>query len=86
MVPEQAPATKREEPKVPEPVVPEPVNPALMEDDGLRIGEINMPKEGDLRATSPLGNRPEGQGAPVISRPPTEPPSRVKPKEEAPKE
>ena len=78
---EQAPALKKTgEAKVPEPSVPEPV-PELP-DDGLRMGNslLEMPKDGDFRATNPSTAKVEGQGGSVISRPPTEPPSRVKPK------
>ncbi len=79
---EQASATKKPgETKIPEPSVPEPI-PAL-EDDGLRVGGslLEMPKDGDFRATNPSPVKVEGQGNSIFSRPPTEPPSRVKTKE-----
>jgi len=77
---EQAPAPKKPaEAKVPEPTVPEPLLP---DDDGIRMGNLlEMPKDGDFRATNPSSSKPDGPGGSVISRPPTDPPSRVKPKE-----
>lgn len=79
---EQAPATKKnEQAKVPEPVPQEQV-PLPPEDDGIRMGNIlEMPKDGDFRATNPSRPAMDGQPGTVVSRPPTEPPSRVKPKE-----
>ncbi len=62
---------------VPEPMVAESELPALP-DDGIRMPDmLGMPGDGDFRSTQPIGVK--GSGA-VISRPPTDPPSRVKPK------
>lgn len=76
---EQVAVPKTQE-SVPEPVVAEPELPAFA-DDGMRMPDmIGMPSDGDFRSTSPLGQKTiSGSGA-VISRPPTDPPSRVKPK------
>ena len=76
-----APPTKKVE-KTPEPeVAVETPLPPLDGNDGLRVGEmLDLPTESDFRATNPT-QKPGDSGA-VISRPPTDPPSRVKPKEE----
>jgi hypothetical protein len=73
---EQAAVTKTQE-SVPEPMVAELELPALPE-DGIRMPDmLGLPGDGDFRSTHPVGMK--GAGA-VISRPPTDPPSRVKPK------
>jgi hypothetical protein len=70
--------------KPPEPSVPEPVVP-LPPDDGIRLPDmLGMPSEGDLRSPHPSLLKPEKGTGVVISRPPTDPPSRIKPKETAP--
>lgn len=59
-----------------------PKRPAL-QNDGLRLPDMEtMPGEDEFRAakTPPAGDN-AGSGA-VISRPPTEPPAKPKPKEE----
>ena len=77
---EQAPAVKKEEKKAPEALVSEPAVPALP-DDGIRMPDmLGMPSEGDFRATNPSSPKTGGESGAVISRPPTDPPSRVKPK------
>jgi len=49
-------------------------------DDGIRMPEmLDLPSEGDFRASNPGLSKPTGQGGAVVSRPPTDPPSRVKP-------
>lgn len=75
-----APAVKKEQAKVPEPVVSEPM-PALQNDDirGTE-GMLALPGDGDFRATNPAITKPPGGSGTVVSRPPTDPPSRVKPK------
>jgi hypothetical protein len=80
-----APATKKEEPKVPEPVAPEPMLPGLP-NDGIRGSDtmLALPGEGDFRATNPALPKPGGASGAVIARPPTDPPSRVKPKADEP--
>lgn len=78
-----APLEKKKEPKVPEPVAPDPLLPGLP-NDGIRGGDtmLALPGEGDFRATNPALPKPGGGSGAVISRPPTDPPSRVKPKAE----
>lgn len=74
-----APAPKEVE-KAPEPVAPEPLEPPPLPNDGLRMPDmLAMPGDDDFRATNPSTKTGEDAGA-VISRPPTDPPSRVKPK------
>lgn len=76
---EAAPATPKKVEKAPEPVAPEPLEPPLPA-DGLRMPDmLAMPGDDDFRATNPSTKTGEDAGA-VISRPPTDPPSRVKPK------
>ena len=76
---EQAPVPKKQE-SVPEPVVAESELPALP-DDGIRMPDmLGMPGDGDVRSTSPVGQKTSSGSGAVISRPPTDPPSRVKPK------
>lgn len=61
--------------------VPDPPMPAA-EDDGLRIPEMfELPGDGAFRATVPIAPKTGSDGNPVITRPPTDPPSRPKPKE-----
>jgi hypothetical protein len=69
--------------KAPEPAaVPEPLIPELPGDDGLRMPDIlAMPEDSDFRATNPVVPKSGPDSGAVISRPPTDPPSRVKPKE-----
>lgn len=76
-----APAEKKVE-KVPEPVVAEEPPMPTEQDLGLRMptNMLELPSESDFRATNPTA-KPGDAGA-VISRPPTDPPSRVKPKAE----
>jgi hypothetical protein len=82
IVVEPPPAPKTEKP--PEPVVPE-VDLSSLPDDGIRLPDmLGLPGEGEFRPTSPgLPSLSPGAGA-VISRPPTDPPSRPKPEEAAP--
>jgi hypothetical protein len=48
-------------------------------DDGIRLPDmLAMPGDGEFRATTPKGRTDAGA---VIARPPTDPPSRPKPKE-----
>jgi hypothetical protein len=78
-VPEKAPVTKAAEPKTPEPELPPDTFPALP-DDGIRMGNmLDLPSDEDFRTTQPNSTRPGGNTGPVIARPPTDPPSRVKP-------
>lgn len=76
---EQTPTIKKEEKKEMTPVPP--IEPELvLPDDGLRMGDqLAMPKDTDFRATNPTSPRNSGDSGAVIARPPTDPPSRVKP-------
>jgi hypothetical protein len=69
----------------PEPSValpPEPVFPGVP-DDGIRMPDmLGMPSDGDFKPTASTIKDPSTGGGPVISRPPMEPPERVKPKPE----
>ena len=69
--------------KKPEVVVAaEPTVPELPQDDGIRMPNmLDLPTDGDFRATNPAASGIRGESGTVISRPPTDPPSRVKPKE-----
>lgn len=61
--------------KVPEPPIPS------AEDDPLRIPDMfGLPDDSAFRATVPTAPKTGGDGNPVIARPPTDPPSRPKPK------
>ena len=75
---EQAAAPKLED-KVPEPLVQGAVTD--LPDDGIRMPDmLGMPGDGDFRSTNPLGQKTSSGAGAVISRPPTDPPSRVKAK------
>ena len=74
------PVVKSEEKKLPEPVVLEPMFPSLS-DDGDRMPDmLTMPGEGEFRSTNPVAPKTGSESGAVISRPPTDPPLRVKPK------
>jgi hypothetical protein len=78
---EAAPAPKKE--KTEEPAVAD-LPPANSDDDGIRLPEmLDLPGEGEFRATTPIAPKAPGEAGAVISRPPTDPPSRPKPKEPA---
>jgi hypothetical protein len=80
---EQAPAPKNDK-AAPEPVAPEP-ELAAFPDEGLRLPEmLDLPTDGEFRATNPPVSRTGSEAGAVISRPPTDPPSRVKPPAPAP--
>ena len=77
----EVPVEKKQ--KAPEPEVPVTAEPTLPVDDGLRMPDmLAMPQEGEFRPTNPTAPKTGTQSGAVISRPPTDPPSRVKPKEE----
>jgi hypothetical protein len=77
----EAPVAKKE--TAPEPQAPVPAEPSMPADDGLRMPDmLAMPQEGDFRSTNPSAPKTATQSGAVISRPPTDPPSRVKPKAE----
>lgn len=74
-----APVKKKVEPKVESLEVPQ-LPLTGMPDDGIRMPEmLGLPGDGEFRATHPSLPRPVGETGAVISRPPTDPPSRVKP-------
>lgn len=76
----EAPARKKAEPKV-EPVVVPDLPVTGLPDDGIRMPEmLDMPGDGEFRPTNPALPKATGEAGAVISRPPTDPPSRVKPK------
>ena len=78
LVVERAPAPKME---TAPPTVPEPPAPSAP-DDGIRLPDmLAMPGEGEFRATTPVPPRAGSEPNAVISRPPTDPPSRPKPKD-----
>lgn len=69
--------------KAPEVVSQEPEMPTLPSDDAPRLPEgiFNLPSDTEFRASSPVLPK-VGVGG-VVIRPPTDPPSRVKPKDPA---
>ncbi|GAA5123748.1 hypothetical protein GCM10023212_22510 [Luteolibacter yonseiensis] len=73
-----APVVKKEEPKPEQPL--EPLSPVLPSDDIPMPDMLTMPTDRDFRATNPVLPKTGPDG--VIVRPPTDPPSRVKPKED----
>lgn len=76
----EAPTQKKVTPKVEEPVVPD-LPLTGLPDDGIRMPEmLGLPGDGEFRATNPSLPKTVGDTGAVISRPPTDPPSRVKPK------
>lgn len=79
--PEAAPSpTASEEKKDPVPVVDEPSVMLPGEDDGIRMPDmLALPGEGEFRATNPSLPQPGNESGAVISRPPTDPPERIKP-------
>ena len=74
------PVVKIEEKKLPEPAPVEPMLPGLP-DDGNRMPDLlAMPGEGEFRSTNAVVPKTGPEAGAVISRPPTDPPPRVKPK------
>ncbi len=72
-----AEAPKKKEAKVPEPVAPEPEMPALP-DNEIRLPQmLDLPDDNAFRASNP--QTPKVGSGGVMIRPPTDPPSRVKP-------
>ncbi len=75
-----AEAPIKRETKVPEPTVPEPEMPVLP-DNEIRLPQmLDLPDDKAFRASNPQPPK-VGSGGLMI-RPPTDPPSRVKPKED----
>ena len=82
----EPPPVKKKEEKQPEAVVAEEPLPTTP-DDGLRMGNmLELPSDRDFRSTNPAAVKTGTDAGAVIARPPTDPPSRVKPKEDAPKD
>jgi hypothetical protein len=69
--------------KAPEVVAQEPEMPTLPSDDAPRLpdGMLNLPSDTEFRPSSPV--LPKVGAGGVVIRPPTDPPSRVKPKDPA---
>ena len=83
LVPQPPVAPKKEKP-VETPVVSEAPSTPALPDDGLRAPNmLELPSDGELRSANPSAPK-VGEGGAVTSRPPTDPPVRVKPKEETP--
>jgi len=77
----ELPKTAKTDPSATSPALADPNLPALP-DDGIRLPDmLAMPGDSEFRATAP--NVPKGgpDASAVISRPPTDPPSRPKPKD-----
>jgi hypothetical protein len=72
------PVVKKEEKKEPEPAAPEPL-PSALPDDGRLNGFLDMPGDAEFRSSNPVTPKVGGGTGPVISRPPLDPPARVKP-------
>lgn len=64
---------------------PGPATPHVASDEGPRLpgNLLDMPGEGEFKATNPVDPKADNSGA-VISHPPTDPPSRVKPQDPKP--
>ncbi|MEO8617204.1 MAG: hypothetical protein ABI600_18850 [Luteolibacter sp.] len=81
VVEEPPPAVKKEKPK--EPVLAEAALPNLP-DDGLRMGNmLELPSDREFRTANSSAVKTGTDAGAVIARPPTDPPSRVKPKADA---
>ncbi len=78
------PVSPKKEEKAPEPVVAETALPTLP-DDGLRMPSnmLELPGESEFRPTNPAATKAGTEAGAVISRPPTDPPSRTKPKDDS---
>lgn len=76
-----APVVKTKERKAVEPSTAAVPELPTMPDEGIRMPDmLGLPTDGDFQATSPVLPRTGPGTGSVISRPPTDPPSRVKPK------
>ena len=77
----EKPLEKKQE-KPPESIAPEPEMPALPSDDVPRLpGMLDLPSDTAFRPSNPV--LPKINSGGVVIRPPTDPPSRVKPKDPA---
>jgi len=76
----QPPANKKVE-KEPNATFVEPPVPALPGDEiRMPADMVGLPKDEDFKATTPVGPKSDPGAGAVFVRPPTDPPSRVKPK------
>lgn len=76
----QPPATKKVQ-KEPEATFTEPAVPSLPgEEIRMLPGMVGLPTDADFHATTPVAPRSDPGAGAVFVRPPTDPPSRVKPK------
>lgn len=67
--------------KAPEASVEEPLVPTLPGDEiRMPADMVGLPKDEEFRATTPVAPRSDPGAGSVFVRPPTDPPSRVKPK------
>lgn len=78
-----APVGKKQEKPV-EPIVPEPELPPATNEEIRLPPMMNLPKDVEFKATNP--DLPKNGSSGVIVRPPTDPPSRVKPPADKPAE
>lgn len=70
---------------VPELAAPDPAVELPRPEDGFRMsGILDLPSDGEFRSAQSAIGKPGASASPVISRPPTDPPSRIKPKLEEP--
>lgn len=75
-----APVVKTQQKKAPEPIMTAVPELPAMPDDGIRMPDmLGLPTDGDFRATSPVVPKSDPGAGAVFARPPTDPPSRVKP-------
>ncbi|MEX1049287.1 MAG: hypothetical protein WED15_07145 [Akkermansiaceae bacterium] len=69
----------------PETATPEPGAKRPRESAGFRMSNmLELPTDGEFRATNPSLPRSGAAASPVFARPPTDPPSRVRPQADEP--
>ncbi len=83
---EEAPAVKKEAPavaEVPIPELPPEIELPAAPNNEIRVpgGMMSLPTDSEFRASNPLLPNAGSTGSGVFVRPPTDPPSRVKPTE-----
>ena len=77
----QPPAPPKKVVKDLEGTFPEPPVPSLPgEEIRMPDGMVDLPSDAEFRATAPIAPRSDPGGGSIFVRPPTDPPSRVKPK------
>lgn len=78
-LPESPAKVEAAEEKPADVVAESPAQNLPFEGDGMRMPDMfGLPGEGEFRATNPKLPQATGESGAVISRPPTDPPSRVK--------